>query len=296
MLESLDLELIRLQLNCKNKVDHLLSGMYRSVFKGRGLEFDEVRPYQSGDDVRSIDWNVTARSGQPYIKRYHEERECSIMFLVDVSASCDYASGEKSKRDLMTIFCAHMAFAALRNNDRTGLLLFSDTVESYTPPLKGKSGVMRILQDIMTFDSQSEKTHLAQALDFFAKLQHKRSIVFVLSDFQDEDYWEELSILAVHHELVVVCINDLREKELPASGLVKFKDMETGEEHLADLSEKRARNLFKEKQSEWFDSLQQKFTDNGLDHLMISSDDDILEKILAFFHERERRVADESGG
>ena len=296
MIEELDQQLFQLQLRCRKNVDHLLSGKYRSVFKGRGLEFDELRPYEPGDDVRAIDWNVTARTSFPFIKRYHEERDCTIMFIVDLSDSCTFSSTRKSRRELITEFCAHMAFAALRNNDTCGLLLFSDEVEAYIPPVRGKSGIMRILRELMSYSPRSQGTSIQKALEFFGNVRQKRSIVFLLSDFQDKGYEEELSIVGIHHELIGVSIGDQREKKLKNAGLVSLKQSEGGEHYVVDLSRKENLTRYMNRQRGTRDERKRLFHEMGSDYVELSTESNLVEDIMAFFHERERRTADESGG
>lgn len=296
MFDALDQRLFHLQLQCRKKVDHLLAGLYRSVFKGQGLEFDEVRPYENGDDVRNIDWNVTARTGQPYIKKYHEEREGCLFFIIDMSASCHYGSGIKNKRDLITEFCAYLSFSAQRNNDKVGLLLFTDQVELFLPPRKGTQGVMHLLDELIHFKSQSKQTNLCEALDYFGNLQFKRSIVFVISDFQDKNYLEALSVLATQHELISVQVSDTREYSLPNAGLVQFKNVESGAIQNVDLSQASTlhniENINKKRMQLFKSDMQM----NGITSLSINEQADLVESILEFFHQSERRLAEETGG
>jgi uncharacterized protein (DUF58 family) len=291
-----DQHLHRLQLRCRRNVDQLLAGHYRSVFKGRGLEFDEVRPYQHGDDTRSIDWNVTARSGVTFIKRYHEERELSIMLVVDVSGSSHYGTSGRSKRETMLDFCAHLAFTAQRNHDRFGLILCSDQVELYLPPTSGKSGVMRLLRELLEFTPTSTGTNLSRALSFLANLRLRRSMVFVLSDFQDQGYLEDLGMLAVRHEVVAVAVDDPREKQLPAVGLIRLRDVENGQSTTVDLNSAISRKTFATQRHEQDKQREQVLREAGADYLALQTDRECVEDLLAFFNSRERRIADETGG
>src|SRR5437763_8081459 len=222
----------RLQLRARRAVEDLLGGEYHSVFKGTGIAFEEVREYQPGDDIRTIDWNVTARIGHPFIKRFVEERELTVMLLVDCSGSQRFGSGFQQKRDVAAELAALLAFSAVSNNDKVGLVAFTDRVERYVPPRKGTSHVLRLIRDILYFQPTRRATSIREALDFLSRVRHRRAIVFLLSDFLDQGYERLLKRTGRHHDLVLVRISDPREEELPAVGLLELEDAETGARRL----------------------------------------------------------------
>jgi uncharacterized protein (DUF58 family) len=231
---DLDKKLRQLQLQTRYPVEHLLAGEYRSVFKGRGMDFDEIRPYEPGDDVRTIDWNVTARTGHPHIKRYIEERELAVWFLVDTSASCRTGHGERTKWDAIHEITAMLTLSATRNNDRTGLILFSDRVEQVIPPRKGSLHAMRLLNDLIKSEPQGRETNLQPALDALAHLARRRSLVFIISDFLFDTGREQLGAMGFRQDLIAVAVNDRQEIAPPVCGLVAVADSETGETMLCD--------------------------------------------------------------
>ena len=208
-----------IQIYTSKAVNDVLAGEYHSVFKGQGMEFDEVRAYQPGDDIRTIDWNVTARTGHPYVKRYVEEREITVFFLVDLSASGSFGSTGKLKNEIAAEFCALLAFSAIKNNDKVGLIVFTDTIELFIPPAKGTSHVLRLIRELLYFDSgskqQSPGTDIALALDYLGRVLHKRGVVFLVSDFLDQDFEKPLGVLARRHDLIAVTVSDPREYLLP---------------------------------------------------------------------------------
>lgn len=221
------------------KMDHiateLLAGMYRSAFKGRGMEFEEVREFQPGDEIRSIDWNVTARAGYPYVKIFREERELTVYLLVDISASTRFGTVNALKSDILSEIGAVLAFSGIKNQDKLGLILFSQKVEHYLPPSKGIRHVLRLIRDLMAFQAEGKGTSLANALHFLGKVQKKRSVVFILSDFQDEGGWnKEMSVIAKLHDVIALHIQDPREKFMPKLGLITFQDLETGNSMLVN--------------------------------------------------------------
>jgi len=269
----------RLEMMATRLVNHLVAGEYRSVFKGQGVEFAEVRPYEPGDDVRAIDWNVTARMGQAYIKRFVEERESAVMLLVDASGSLQVGSSRR-KSALALEVAAVLALAAAQNNDKVGLILFTDAVEKYVPPRKGRRHVLRILRELVLFRPTNPGTNLAAALDFFARVARRRSIAFVLSDFHARDYARSLRVAASRHEVVAVVIRDPLERQTPRVGLVRWRDAETGEVRLASTgvaleTEDASRRLL--------------FQQYRVETIPLSTDTPPIEPLLAYFRRVERR-------
>src|SRR5437867_2370949 len=224
----------RLQLRAKRAVEDLLGGEYRSVFKGAGLAFEEVREYQPGDDIRSIDWNVTARMGHPFIKRFIEERELTVMLLVDCSGSHQFGTRLQQKREVAAELAAVLAFSAISNNDKVGLVEFTDRVERFVPPRKGTRHVLRLIRDVLFFQPTHRGTSIREGLDYLNRVLHRRTIVFMLSDFLDKDFEKSLKRTGRRHDLIAIRIADRREEELPAVGLLELEDAETGERMLLD--------------------------------------------------------------
>lgn len=230
------LKKIRLaQLKLNRLATDVMAGAYHSAFKGRGLEFEEVREFQPGDEIRSVDWNVTARYGTPYVKTFREERNLTALLALDISGSTRFGSGEKSKRELLAQVASCIAFSGIKNNDRLGIILFSDQIELYTPPARGAKHGLRIIRDLLAFEAQSSKTSLQEALRFVLKVQKKRALLFLLSDFQGPmDWMEEIGVASHKYDLIAVCANDPLERGFPDSGLVPLKDLETGKTLLVD--------------------------------------------------------------
>ena len=234
-----------IQIYTSKAVNDVLAGEYHSVFKGQGMEFDEVRAYQPGDDIRTIDWNVTARTGHPYVKRYVEEREITVFFLVDLSASGSFGSREKLKNEIAAEFCALLAFSAIKNNDKVGLIVFTDVIELFIPPAKGTSHVLRLIRELLYFDPGKKReragTDIALALDYLGRVLHKRGVVFLVSDFLDQDFEKPLGVLARRHDLIGVTVSDPRESALPDVGLLEIQDAETGATVLVDTGSREVR-------------------------------------------------------
>lgn len=292
---DLDTRLRQLQLKTRHPVEHLLAGEYRSVFKGRGMDFDEIRPYEPGDDIRSMDWNVTARTGHPHTKRYIEERELVVWFLVDTSASCRMGYGDRTKWDALHEMTALLTLSATRNNDRTGLILFSDRVERVIPPLKGSVHAMRLLHEILSVKPQGRRTDLQPALDAVARLTRRRSLVFILSDFLFETRREQLSATGFRQDLIAIAVNDPQEVTPPVCGLVALADSETGQTLLCDLNSNHQadyRNAFIQQRIR----LKTELEAVGADLIEIDSQADCVERLTLFFRNRLRRSADETGG
>lgn len=273
-------------------IDDQLAGDYHSTFKGQGVEFDEVRPYEAGDDVRTIDWNVTARTGIPYIKRYAEERELTILFMVDVSGSQGYGSGRRSKMELAAEVTALLALTAIRNQDKIGLILFSDKIVSYIPPRKGRDSVMRLVREVLAAEDEAEGgTDIAEALKFLNGVQKRRAVVFLVSDFlaPAESYERLLRATARHHDVICVPVSDPAESNLPDVGLVELEDPETGALSLVDTSSAAVRKAFAAKAAAEQDELKTFFQKTGIDTLAVATDKPYIDGVRALFKRRARK-------
>ncbi len=272
-------------------IDDQLAGDYHSTFKGQGVEFDEVRPYVPGDDVRTIDWNVTARTGQPFIKRFSEERELTILFLVDVSGSQGYGSAGRSKMELAAEVTALLALTAIRNQDKIGLVLFSDRIVKYIPPRKGRDSVMRLVREVLAAEDNAEGgTDIAEALRFLNGVQKRRAVVFLVSDFMGcAGYEKMLRATAHHHDLVCVPVTDPAEGELPDVGLVELEDPETGELALVDTSSAAVRRAFVTKADEDAAELKRMLLKTGVDTLRIDTASPYIDEVRALFRRRARK-------
>ena len=272
-------------------IDDQLAGDYHSTFKGQGVEFDEVRPYVPGDDVRTIDWNVTARTGQPFIKRFSEERELTILFLVDVSGSQGYGSAGRSKMELAAEVTALLALTAIRNQDKIGLVLFSDRIVKYIPPRKGRDSVMRLVREVLAAEDNAEGgTDIAEALRFLNGVQKRRAVVFLVSDFMGcAGYEKMLRATAHHHDLVCVPVTDPAEGELPDVGLVELEDPETGELALVDTSSAAVRRAFATKADEDAAELKRMLLKTGVDTLRIDTASPYIDEVRALFRRRARK-------
>jgi len=279
----------QIQIYSSRAVNASFAGQYESVFKGRGMQFDEVREYTPGDDIRSIDWNVTARTGKPYIKRFVEEREMTVIFAVDLSASGEFGTVNKMKNELAAEFCAVLAFAAAKNNDKVGLLIFTDRVELYIPPKKGSSHVLRLIRELLYFKIPRRRTNIVLGLDYLAKVMRKRATVFLVSDFIETDFKKPLSLLNKRHDVIAVPVRDRAEISMPAVGLIEFQDAETGEGILVDTSSRRFRSQYGQKSLNRFDNLQNMFRSIDVDCIAISTDKAYLHDLIQFFHMRHRR-------
>jgi uncharacterized protein (DUF58 family) len=280
-----------LELKTRGMVNTAFSGQYRSVFKGRGMNFEEVREYQPGDEVRAIDWNVTARMGDAFIKKFTEERELTVMLVVDVSASGEFGSVNLSKRELAAEVACLFAFSAIRNNDKVGCILFSDHVELYIPPAKGRGHCLRIIREILFFEPKGKGTDIAGALVTLNRVMHRRAVVFLLSDFQAPDFRKPLSVAARRHDLVAIPIIDPREMELPDIGRVVLEDAETGERLVVNTSDRKARVRFAEFMASQHEDLPSTFARHGVDTITLRTDSDYVPALRRFFRNRERRLA-----
>lgn len=284
----------RLELKTRGAVAETFSGQYRSVFKGRGMNFEEVREYQPGDEVRTIDWNVTARLGEirgdAYVKKFTEERELTVMLIVDVSASGSFGSVRLSKRELAAEVACLLAFSAIRNSDKVGLLLFSDHVEHFIAPKKGRAHILRLIRDILFFEPKGRGTNPSEALRTLNRIVHRRSVAFLLSDFQAPDFSRELGVAARRHDLIAVPIVDPREEEWPAIGWVTLEDAETGEQIEINTSDRRVRHEFISRVHALAAERMRQFRRYRIDMITLRTGEDYLPALRTFFRNRERRL------
>ena len=284
-----------IQIFTNRAVNDILAGEYQSVFKGSGMEFDEVREYQPGDDVRSIDWNVTARSGHPFVKRYVEERELTVVLAVDISASGLFGSVAKRKSEAAAELCALLAFSAIKNNDKVGLLLFSDHIERFIPPRKGASHVLRIIREVLGYQPSQSGTDIAQALEYLGRVLHKRGVVFLLSDFLSPDFKRPLGILARRHDLIAISLIDRRELVIPPLGLIEFHDAERGTVRLVDTADSGFQMRYQEQGRKRQQGLERLFGSLNVDHIPIvleageKREVGHVDELVRFFKQRERR-------
>lgn len=280
----------QVEIKTRGMVNQVFSGEYHSVFKGRGMEFSEVREYSYGDDIRKIDWNVTARNNKPFIKIFEEERELTVMLVVDVSRSGQFGTVTATKMEIATEICAVLAFSAIRNNDKVGLILFSDEVEKFIAPNKGKSHILRIVRELLSYQPKGTGTNISGALQYLNNVIKKRSISFVLSDFIDKDYENALRIVSKRHDVIAVTMNDPRERELPKIGLVKMKDAETGKERWVDTSDSNIRQAFTLFWKQQDERMKKAFLSTKVDRITIETHKPYLRPLVDFFKMRESRV------
>ncbi len=271
-------------------LDDRLSGDYHSVFKGQGIEFDEVRPYIPGDDVRAIDWNVTARTGHPHVKRFSEERELTVVFLVDVSGSQIFGSGSRTKSELAAEITCLLALTAIRNQDKIGCVLFSDRIVKSVPPRKGRTAVMRLVREVLAAGETRDRTDIAGAIRFLTHVQKRRAVVFLVSDFQDEGYDRALRALARRHDVIACRVADPREAELPDVGLVQMQDPETGELLLVDTASRAVRGAFAEQARSDAETLRRNLRRWGIDTLDLATDRPYIDDVRALFQHRRARA------
>ena len=276
----------RIEIKTKGLSRQIFSGEYHSAFKGRGMSFSEVRGYQYGDDVRNIDWNVTARSGEPYVKVFEEERELTVMLLVDISKSSFFGTVKQPKNELITEICAVLAFSAAQNNDKVGLLLFSDRVEKFLPPKKGRGHILRIIRELLDTRPEGSGTDIGMALTYFTNMVKKRSICFLLSDYLATDYERPLRLAARRHDVVGLHLYDPRERELPAVGLLRAKDAETGKTQWIDTDSARVRDRYAGWYNENMDYFASAFRQSGADTLSVETTEDYVKELLRFFKRR----------
>ncbi|NQU40023.1 MAG: DUF58 domain-containing protein [Lentisphaerae bacterium] len=280
----------RIRVITNRLVDDHLSGAYHSVFRGQGIEFDEVREYVPGDDIRTIDWNVTARMGHPFIKRFSEEREMTVMFLVDISGSQGFGSGERTKAELAAEITCLLALSAIKNQDNVGLVLFSDKIEKSIPPRKGRTAVMRIVREVLAAEETRRGTDITAALRFLSNVQKRRAVVFIVSDFMDSDYDRELRVIARKHDVICCPITDPRELQLVNAGLIEVQDPETGELHLVDTSSRSLREAFRKQGEQRYQALAQQFRRLKIDAIWASTDRPFIDDVRKLFKQRQSRA------
>ncbi len=279
----------RIEITTRGLVNDVFSGEYHSVFKGRGMEFSEVREYQIGDDIRTIDWNVTARMGHPYVKVFEEERELTVMLLVDVSSSGNFGTYERMKGEIAIEICALLAFSAIKNNDKVGLIIFTDKIEKFIPPKKGKSHVLRVLRELLYHKPEGTQTDIAGALEYLNRVTKRRSVVFLVSDFINTGYEKALQIANRRHDVVAITVTDPRELEMPDVGFIELEDAETGEVVLVDTSVAAVRNVYAKISSDEVKSREKLFQSINVDHIDVRTDQSYIEPLIRFFRMRARR-------
>ena len=279
-----------LELKTRGLVNSLFTGEYRSVFKGQGMEFAEVREYQPGDEVRSIDWNVTARMGKPYVKRYIEERELTVMLVVDLSGSERFGTRARFKSELASELAAVLAMSAIRNNDRVGAVLFTDRIEHVVPPRKGRRHALRLMRDLLVFEPAGKGTDITAALEYAGKMLSHKAIIFVVSDFQSADLEQPLKLLAQRHDVVAVTVDDPSEQQLPNIGQARFVDPETGATIDVDTSDERVRSRFAEAVSEEMMARRRLLRRLAIDEIPVRTDGGVVDPLIKFFRARETRA------
>ncbi len=280
----------QIEIKTRGVVNQIFSGEYHSVFKGRGMEFSEVREYQYGDDIRSIDWNVSARFNHPFIKIFEEERELTVMLLVDFSRSGNFGSAKQLKNEIAAEICAVLAFSAIKNNDKVGLILFTDRIEKFVPPKKGRAHILRIIRELVSFEPSGTGTSIRQALEYFNHVNKKRTIAFLISDFIDSGFDNILRIISRKHDVIAVEISDPREESLPDAGMMKLKDAETGQERWIDTGSPAVRGEFVRY---WLDRRTERkrlFVRSKVDTIPVRVDRPYIKPIVDFFKLRERRL------
>jgi len=280
----------QIEIKTRGVVNQIFSGEYHSVFKGRGMEFSEVREYQFGDDIRTIDWNVSARFNHPYVKVYEEERELTVMLVVDFSRSGDFGTVKQMKNEVAAEICAVLAFSAIKNNDKVGLILFTDRIERFVPPKKGRAHILRIIRELISFEPSSTGTNILQALEYFNHVNKKRSIAFVISDFIDDGYEKILRIISRKHDVIAVELSDPREERLPDIGLVKLRDAETRRERWVDTGNATVRTEYERYWQNRRAERKSLFVRSKVDTIPIRVDMPYIKPIVDFFKLRERRL------
>lgn len=278
----------KIEIKTRGLSQHIFSGEYHSAFKGRGMAFSEVREYMPGDEIRTIDWNVTARFNHPYVKVFEEERELTVMLLVDVSASNDFGTKVRFKNEIITEICAVIAFSAIQNNDKVGIIFFSDRIEKFIPPKKGRSHILRIVRELIDFKPENKGTNIEEALRYFTNAIKKRCTAFLISDFMEDGFSNALKIANKKHDIIALKIYDKREKEIPSIGLIRFKDAESGEMRWIDTSDEKIRKHFH------FEALRNEvrmkdiFTKSGVDYANIAVDESYVKPLMVLFKKREK--------
>ena len=280
----------RVEIATRGLVNDVFSGEYHSVFKGRGMNFAEVREYQHGDDIRAIDWNVTARTGAPFIKVFDEERELTVMLVVDVSASGDFGSRARMKGEVAVEICAVLAFSATTNNDKVGLIIFSDRIEKFVPPRKGRRHVLRVLRELLYFKPEGRGTDIAGALEYLARVVRRRAVVFVVSDFLGDEYEKALAVAGRRHDTVAIRMSDPRERQLPSVGYLELEDAETGEQLTVDVSDPAFRAAFDADVVEKLAARDKQFRKTHVDVVEITTDEPYADRLMRFFRKRAKRL------
>ena len=277
----------KIEIKTRGLSSNIFAGQYHSAFKGRGMAFSEVREYQFGDDVRDIDWNVTARFHRPYVKVFEEERELTVMLMIDVSGSLDFGTQRQMKRDMVTEIAATIAFSAIQNNDKIGVVFFSDRIEKYIPPKKGRKHILYIIREMLDFQPESKRTDVKQAVEFLSGVQKRRTTAFILSDFYvREDFQQSLQICSRKHDVVAIQVYDVRAKELPDVGLMKVVDAETGFEQYVDTSSKALRVAYNRYWTGRQNQLQETFNKSSVDNVSIATNEDFVKALLMLFKQR----------
>lgn len=279
----------RIEIRTKKLVNDVFSGEYHSIFKGRGMEFEEVREYQPGDDIRIIDWNVTARYGYPFVKKFTEERELTVMLLVDASSSGEFGTAQRMKGEIAAELCSVLAFSAIKNNDKVGMIIFTDKIEKYIPPKKGSSHVLRLIREVLYFKPEHQRTDINCALEFLGRIIKRRCVVFLVSDFLSTGFEKMLSIANKRHDVIAIKIVDPREIELPNVGFIELEDTETGEQILIDTKDTRVRKSFRDYAISEQTNLDMTFRSIDLDNIQIVTDRSYVEPLMAFFRARAKR-------
>ena len=277
----------KIEIKARGLSSNIFAGQYHSAFKGRGMAFSEVREYQFGDDVRDIDWNVTARFHRPYVKVFEEEREMTVMLLIDVSGSLDFGTRKQMKRDMVTEIAATIAFSAIQNNDKIGVVFFSDRIEKYIPPKKGRKHILYIIREMLDFQPESKRTDVKQAVEFLSSVQKRRTTAFVLSDFYvRDDFQQSLQICNRKHDVVAIQVYDQRARELPDVGLMKVTDAETGHEQYVDTGSKALRQAYHKYWKDRQTQLQETFNKSNVDHVSVATDEDFVKALMMLFKQR----------
>ena len=279
----------RIEIRTKKLVNDVFSGEYHSIFKGRGMEFEEVREYQPGDDIRIIDWNVTARYGYPFVKKFTEERELTVMLLVDASSSGEFGTAQRMKGEIAAELCSVLAFSAIKNNDKVGMIIFTDKIEKYIAPKKGSSHVLRLIREVLYFKPEHQRTDINCALEFLGRIIKRRCVVFLVSDFLSTGYEKRLSVANKRHDVVAIKIVDPREIELPNVGFIELEDTETGEQILINTKDSRVRKSFQDYAVTEQTNLDMTFRSIDLDNIQIVTDRSYVEPLMAFFRARAKR-------
>ena len=279
----------RIEITTSRIVTDVFSGQYHSVFKGRGMEFDEVRPYEPGDEIRSIDWNVTARTGLPYVKKFVEERELTVMLLLDMSASSFFGTAGRLKSELAAELCAVLAFSAIRNNDKVGLIIFTDRIEKFVPPRKGLRHVLRVVREALYFKPQGKNTDINAALLYLSRVTTRRTVAFIISDFFAPDFKKKLAVANKRHDLIAITITDPAEQSLEDVGILMLDDPETGESFMIDTSDKRLRENYAEKNKKRQEEKKYLFRSSGVDLIDVRTDIPYTMSLMKFFRVREKR-------